>query len=83
MQVAFQFDYHHGATKKMEVRDLWSTTMIWMDHIKCLKVSDQIFDFEYQLDASSMISDVSVYTLEVRDPHHSELLMMFLHNGST
>ena len=31
-------------------------------------VSDQVFDFEYE-DASSMISDVSVYTLEVRDPY--------------
>ena len=30
--------------------------------------SDQIFDFEYQ-DASSMIDDVSVYTMEVRDPY--------------
>ena len=30
---------------------------------------DQIFDFEYQLDTSSMISDVSVYTMEVRDPY--------------
>ena len=33
-------------------------------------VDDQIFDFEYQLDASfGSIDDVSVYTMEVRDPY--------------
>ena len=31
-------------------------------------VDDQVFDFEFK-DASSMIDDVSVYTMEVRDPY--------------